>query len=108
MAIVHQISFHPHDIPGFVRSIVRPLKTFFPGLGKEKIAQVLTRAGLHLGATTVGRMIKETPSRDVEEDLASSEDTEPVKVRIVTAKYPGHVFHVDLTVVPTSAGFWVT
>ena len=38
--------------PDFVRSIVRRLKTFFPGLGKEKIAQVLARAGLHIGVTT--------------------------------------------------------
>jgi hypothetical protein len=29
------------------------------------------------------------------------------KQRIVTAKYPGHVWHVDLTVAPTSLGFWV-
>ncbi len=28
--------------------------------------------------------------------------------RAVTAKYPGHVWHVDLAVVPTAAGFWAT
>jgi transposase InsO family protein len=28
--------------------------------------------------------------------------------RVVTAKYPGHLWHVDLTVVPTSLGFWVS
>lgn len=28
------------------------------------------------------------------------------KDRIVTAKYPNHVWHVDLTVVPTGMGFW--
>ena len=28
--------------------------------------------------------------------------------RIVTAKYPGHVWHVDLTVIPTGLGFWTT
>ncbi len=27
-------------------------------------------------------------------------------LRIVTAKRPNHVWHVDLTVVPTTAGFW--
>ena len=27
--------------------------------------------------------------------------------RIVTANRPNHVWHVDLTVVPTNAGFWV-
>ena len=31
-------------------------------------------------------------------------DAKPV--RLVTAKYPNHVWHVDLTLVPTVAGFW--
>ena len=35
------------------------LKTLCPTMGKVKIAQTLARAGLHLGATTVGRMLKE-------------------------------------------------
>ncbi len=30
-------------------------------MGKQKIAQVLCRAGLHLGTTTVGRILKEPP-----------------------------------------------
>ena len=34
-------------------------------------------------------------------------DAEPAAdARIVTAKYPNHVWHVDLTVVPTAMGFW--
>ena len=103
-----QLAEPVNKFPDFVRSIVRQLKTFFPGLGKEKIAQVLARAGLHLGVTTVGRMVKEVPSKEVEEKIGVPEEGEPVKVRVVTAKYPGHVFHVDLTVVPTSSGFWVS
>jgi transcriptional regulator with XRE-family HTH domain len=102
-----QLAEPVNKFPGFVRTIVRQLKTFFPGLGKEKIAQVLARAGLHLGVTTVRRFVKDDPSKDVEEAIPGSEDVDTEKVRIVTAKYPGHVFHCDLTVVPTSAGFWV-
>jgi transposase InsO family protein len=94
--------------PDFVRAIVHQLKVFFPGLGKVKIAQVLARAGLHLGATTVGRMFKEEPSNEAVEEIDLPEGIATEKVRIVTAKYPGHVFHVDLTAVPTSAGFWVS
>ena len=45
--------------PDFVRYAVQRLKTLFPSLGKVKIAQTLTRAGLHLGATTVGRILRE-------------------------------------------------
>jgi hypothetical protein len=46
--------------PEFVRYLVRELKALLPAMGKVRIAQVLARAGLHLGATTVGRMLRET------------------------------------------------
>jgi transposase InsO family protein len=67
-------------------------------MGKVKIAETLCRAGLHLGVTTVGRIKKEYPQ-------PCPEDTAP-STRVVTAKRPNHVWHVDLTVVPTSAGVW--
>jgi len=63
-----------NKFPDFVRHIVVRLKTLCPSLGKVKIAQMLARAGLHLCATTVGRMLKaktptpkltETPARQV-------------------------------------------
>jgi transposase InsO family protein len=41
--------------------------------------------------------------RRVDADLATIE----VTTRVVTAKCPGHVWNVDLTTVPTKAGFWV-
>ena len=90
--------------PHFVRYLVRQLGVLLPTMGKVRIAQVLARAGLHLGATTVGRMLKEgEPLSPGESDQATVE----VTTRVVTAKCPGHVWHVDLTTVPTSAGFWV-
>ena len=73
-------------------------------MGKVRISQVLARAGLHLGASTVGRMRKEgEPLSPCVTDLAAIE----VTTRVVTAKYPDHVWHVELSTVPTSAGFWV-
>jgi transposase InsO family protein len=102
-----QLTEPVNKFPAFVRYLVRQLKTFIPALGKEKIAQVLARAGLHLGVTTVGRMIKEEPSKIVEEEIGVPEEVEPEIVRVITAKYPGHLVHCDLTVVPTSAGIWV-
>ncbi len=42
------------------------------------------------------------PLADVQEQVE-----ERITTRVVTAKYPNHVYHVDLTVVPTRAGFWV-
>ena len=67
-------------------------------MGKVKIAETLCRAGLHLEVTTVGRTLKEEPHSEPEETALS---------RAVTARYPNHVWHVDLTAVPISAGFWI-
>ncbi len=55
--------------PDFVRNLVRQLKCLFPAMGTERMAQVLARAGLHLGATTIRRMVRENggpPEDDAE------------------------------------------
>jgi len=88
--------------PEFVRHLVRQLKRLLPGMGNQRIAQVLARAGLRLSTTTIRRILRE---RDATPD-PDSETTRLCRRRIV-AKYPGHVWHVDLTTVPTRAGFWV-
>ena len=90
--------------PDYITYIVQRLKMLCPALGKKKIAETLARAGLHLGTTTVARMLKQKPAR-------FPPAVDPVagdKGRVVTAKYPSHVWHTDLTVVPTSLGFWVS
>ena len=61
-----------NKFPDFVRYAVQRLKTLCPGMGKVKIAQTLCRAGLHLGATTVGRILKEPPHPKPQERAASS------------------------------------
>ncbi len=55
--------------PELVRYVVCRLKVLFPSLGRKRIAQTLARAGLHLSASTVGRMIRDgsqtpEPSKD--------------------------------------------
>ena len=50
-----------NKFPDFVRYIVQRLKILSPAMGKVKIAETLCRAGLHLGVTTVGRILKEEP-----------------------------------------------
>lgn len=88
--------------PDFVGYLVRHLKLLNPALGKVRIAQMLARAGLHLGVTTVGRMLKRDLSKD---DVAA--EAPPTVGNVVTAKHPNHIWHVDLTTVPTRYGFWV-
>ncbi len=96
-----------NKLPEFVRYIVRLLKILCPVMGKKRIAQFLARAGLHLGVTTVGRMLKEKAR--LPKPAASAMKPEAGKERLfrpVVSKYPNHVWLVDLSVVPTSAGFW--
>ena len=77
-----------NKFPDFVAYIVRRRK-------------VLCRAGLHLGSTTVQRMLDRQP-RPRPTPVSSS------FLRVVTAKRPDHVWHCDLTTVPASFGFWVS
>ncbi|MDA2924332.1 helix-turn-helix domain-containing protein [Acidobacteria bacterium AH-259-L09] len=87
--------------PDFVRYVVQRLKTLCPTMGKVKIAQTLARTGLHLSSTTVGRMLKEPPP-----PLPKRVDVSTG--RLVTAKRPDHVWHLDLTTVPTVSGLWAS
>ena len=91
-----------NKFPDFVRYLVKQLKVLLPTMGKARIAQVLARTGLHLGVTTVGRILKE-PEPTAEEVAR----LHVIETRVVTAKYPGEVWHIDLTTVPTGSGFWV-
>ena len=72
--------------PDFVRYAVQRIKLFCPALGKVKIADKLARAGVHIGKTTVQRILKEKPA---EEPEPSSNDTG--KCRRIVAKYPSHM-----------------
>jgi transposase InsO family protein len=101
-----QTSEPVNRFPDFVRHLVKQLKALLPSMGKVRIAQVLARAGLHLGATTVGRILKE-PESLPEEAAGALTEFAVVEARIVRAKHANDVWHVDLTTVPTAAGFWV-
>jgi putative transposase len=81
---------------------VRQLKGLFPKMGNERMAQILGRTGLCLSATTIRRIGRE---RDLPPE--PEEDTVSRRRRRVVARYPGHTWHIDLTAVPTRAGFWV-
>ena len=94
-----QIREPVNKFPDFIRYAVQRLKTLCPNLGRIKIAEILCRAGLHFGATTVRRILKEPPHPAPREAVASGDHR-------VSAKRVNHVWHIDLTAVPTIAGFW--
>lgn len=97
--------------PDLVAYMVQRLKASFPLLGKERIASTLSRAGVAISASTVGRMVKRppVPAPPAGETGASSAIDVPrlQSPRSVTSKRPGHVWNIDITIVPTMAGLWV-
>lgn len=97
-----QIPEPVNKYPAFVRYVVKRLKVLCPTMGKRRIAETLAKSGLHLGTTTVGRMLKDNataPCRPV------TTIEEKATARVVTARHPNHVWHIDMTIIPTS-GFW--
>lgn len=87
--------------PKLVSYLVSRLKVLCPKMGTRRIAGVLARAGLHLGSTTVRRMLKPAPK-------PVPKSSRPSKPRTVVAKSPNHVWHLDLSTVPTIGGFWIS
>jgi putative transposase len=100
-AALVQLHVPVNKFPDFVRHAVQRLQALCPTLGKKKLAEVLARAGLHLGTTTIGRIRKERPAPRPRQPEATE-----TKGQKVTAKRPNHVWHIDLTTVPTQWGFW--
>jgi transposase InsO family protein len=97
--------------PAYVRYMVQRVRQLIPSMGKKQIAQFFARAGLHLGVSTVGRMLKESPCADdppCEMTTADEPASDASAVeRVVTARHPHHVWHADLTTVPTRLGWWL-
>ena len=70
-----QIRQPVNKFPDFVRHIVRKLKVLCPTIGRVKIAKILCRAGLHLGSTTVRRMLWDAPNRGCFGDIREDDGT---------------------------------
>ena len=94
-----QTSEPVNKYPDFVTYLVRRLKVLCPTMGKARIADVLCRAGLHLSATTVGRMLRGTTNWEVVAEPA-------LAGRRIRSRHPDHIWNVDLTTVPANMGFW--
>ena len=99
-------------LPEFVRHVVRKLKALCPAIGKKRIAETLARAGLALGVSTVGRILRERdrnrPAPDPITACKCGEEVPSAPKKPVEARKPNDVWEIDLTLVPTAAGFWTT
>ena len=93
-----------NKFPEFVAHIVQRLKILCPALGKKKIAQLIARAGLQLGAASVSRFIHRQPATPIPPSSDQTQ-TNDKALRRVISQYPNHVWNIDLTSIPIS-GFW--
>lgn len=107
--------------PDMVTRVVHDLKVRFPHFGKQRIAEMLARLGLQLAVSTVGRKLKQAPppapdeaspktapARGGEGPEDGADAGAPAEAKnTLEAKYPGHIWSVDISVVPTFLGFWV-
>jgi transposase InsO family protein len=102
-----------------VTLLVKELHQVAPQLGCRKTAEILGRAGLHLGASTVRRMRKKKPPAPrpppgepepkTTDHPGATDTARPKSERSVTAKCVHHVWHVDFSAIPiitVGAGFW--
>lgn len=92
--------------PDFVGEIVRRLRASFPALGKVRIADMLARAGVHLAPATIARMLAKQKPSHIGTQPKKSDSAQCDQSRVVTAKGPHEVWHVDLTLLPTITGWW--
>lgn len=89
--------------PDYLRLVIQQLKMYCPLLGRFKIADILARAGLHISASTVRRIVNEPP---VVPAVAET-DSPSYGPRVLRSDYPNHLWSADLTLVPTDHGFWL-
>jgi putative transposase len=94
--------------PEFVRQLVTSLKASYPVLGIQRIANLLARAGLRLGTTTVRRFLKRATPYPVPTPASTATATSLARAALHTVKSraPNHTWHIDLTIVPTGGGHW--
>lgn len=91
-----------NKFPDFVETLVQELKSVFPLLGTRAIADYLARGGLLLSQTSIRRFLSRPLRERPEPPLHTTPRDEATKA--VTATSPNHVWHVDITTVPTSPG----
>ncbi|MEZ4234253.1 MAG: DDE-type integrase/transposase/recombinase [Polyangiaceae bacterium] len=99
--------------PDYVRELVRGLSRAIPTAGRQRIADTLARTGLVLAASTVRRMAAEPSTMPAPRPEETTTEKPPAarnanaNPKGITARHINHVWHCDLTVVPTALGLWL-
>jgi transposase InsO family protein len=110
--------------PDYVAALVHQLRAAAPTVGTRRLADTLARAGLHLSRSTVGRLLTRPlsnapppPAATTSTAKANAQASDTVAAdtakreaksgRTVTAHYAHHVWHIDISLLPTVESFWV-
>ena len=94
--------------PDFVALVAQQLRATIPAAGRRRLADTFARLGLHIAASTAERLLKKPTRRPTTTPptAAPAPKTPATPATKVTASHPHQLWHVDVTVVPTS-GSWV-
>ncbi len=98
-----QTSEPVYKYPEYVTYIVKQLGMLIPSIGKIRKAHLLARCGTHLSSSFVQRIKKDkqdSPTPDQTDKCFNEKEAAKVK-KTVIANYPDHVWHADLTTIPT-------
>lgn len=99
-----------------VAVVVQELSAASPRLGRRQLARLLTRAGFTLASSTAKRLRERSvkpkapspePPKPESTIAANKHAAQALPAPRVTARYPHHLWHIDLTTISTSPGFWV-
>jgi transposase InsO family protein len=93
-----------NKFPDFVEALTQQLKSVFPLLGVRAIADYLARGGVHLSVSSVRRFLARPLKKRPEPPEPARKKATRDTGHVVTAKRPGHVWHLDITTVPVSRG----
>ena len=104
-----QLPIPVNRFPDFVRHIVTSLRTTCPMLGVQRIADLLARAGLHLGRTTIRRFVRRPGPLPAPVPMPSPTCSPSARVfpRTVKSRAPNHTWNIDLSIIPTGGGLWI-
>jgi hypothetical protein len=88
--------------PDFFKQAVLKIKKYVPNFGAGKIAESIVKDGIPLSPSSVRRYLKSKLPKKKDND--PKPEIKDYEGRVVRSRHPGHIWLVDLTVVPTCRG----
>jgi hypothetical protein len=88
--------------PDFFKEAVQKIKKYVPNFGAGKIAESIVKDGIPLSPSSVRRYLRSKLLKKKDND--PKPEIKDYEGRVLSSRHPGHIWLVDLTVVPTCRG----